>query len=92
MKPFLNSTTEQLAAELAHFCSTIRAKLSCPDGFEYRPRRHVPRSVDSSRIPAYLRLGHRALDRQRNRLPDFNFGVPSMTTPTANACANEGRR
>ena len=60
MKTFLNSTTEQFAAVLAHFCSTMRADLPHLEGFECRRRQNAPMPADQSRIPAYLR---------RRRLP-----------------------
>ena len=60
MKTFLISTTEQLAAVLAHFRSTIRAKSPRPEEFEHRRRRHAPLPADPLRVPAYLR---------RRRLP-----------------------
>jgi hypothetical protein len=59
MKAFLTSTTGQLAAVMAYFCSTVRADLPHLEGFEYRLR-HAPMTVDPSRISAYLR---------RRRLP-----------------------
>jgi hypothetical protein len=55
MKTFLTSTTEHLAAVLAHFRNTVRANQPRPEGFEYRPRTHAPLPADPSRIPAYLR-------------------------------------
>ena len=53
MRTFLTSTTEQLAAVLARFRSTMRANLPRREGFDYG-RRHVPLPVDPSHIPAYL--------------------------------------
>jgi hypothetical protein len=55
MKMILTFTTEQLAAMLARFCTTIRANQPRPEGFEHRRRRHVHLPADPSRIPAYLR-------------------------------------